>query len=176
MKEVNGDWLIKIMSQSEWSDEVLDLLDICELERVNMYNEYSVDIRVQKYGIDLKFGWQLCSEKQRAKPEERNLYFQGVSFREECTISLPFGLKQGEDRKTCVQKIADNAKIVHIFRWDYLDSFLLEDEDKKYIFDITYTNNENHLLVNIGTFTWDIDMDMRYYIPNELTLQEALNG
>ena len=145
MKELNGDWLIEIMSQEEHSDEVLDLLELCELERVDMTGCVTTNIRVEKYGIELEFSWNLESEKQRAKAEHGNLYFQGVSFYENCTIPLPFGLKKGDGRKVATQKINDNAKIIDIFRSPTIDSILLEDKDKKYFFKPEYTNDSDEL-------------------------------
>jgi len=177
MKTLNGDWLIEIMSKPEHSDEVLDLLELCDLERVDMKSCISDDIRVEKYGIELEFSWRVKSEKQRAEAEHGNLYFQGVSFYENCTIPLPFGLKKGDSRKVATQKINDNAKIIHIFRCEMVDSILLEDNDKKYFFKPRYTTDTDETLIQIVAFTWDIDMDLNEnYMKTKITLEEALHG
>ena len=177
MKTLNGDWLIEIMSKPEHSDEVLDLLELCELERVDMKSCISDEIRVEKYGIELDFSWSVKSEKQRAEAEQGNLYFQGVSFFENCTIPLPFGLKKGDSRKVATQKINENAKIIHIFRYEMVDSILLEDSDKKYFFKVEYTTDADETLFDIYTFTWNIDMDLnRNYMKTKITLEEALHG
>jgi len=165
------------MSQAEHSDEVLDLLELCELERVDMGKSYTVDFRVKKYDIKLNFSWSTDSEKQRAEEEQSNLYFQGVSFYENCTIPLPFGLKKGDTGSVITKKIHENSKILHIFRSSVIDSFLLEDRDKIYFFKIGYTEDDFRKLIDIVAFTWDVDMDLnRNYMKKKISIDEALKG
>jgi len=177
MKTLNGDWLIEIMSKPEHSDEVLDLLEVFKLERVKYKGGFTQDIKVKEFGIKLEFSGAEYSEKQRAEAENSNLYFQGVSFYEDCTIPLPFGLKKGDSRKVATQKIHNNAKIIHIFRYEMQDSILLEDNDKKYFFKPRYTTDADETLIQIVAFTWDIDMDLNEnYMKTKITLEEALHG
>jgi len=179
MKELNGDWLIEIMSQEEHSDEVLDLLEICKLNRIKFKpgGVFSEDIRIKEFGIKLNFSEGLNSEKQRAKAEEGNVYLQGVSFYEDCTISLPFGLQLGDSRVVATKKISENAKILHIFRHLEIDSILLEDKDKIYFFKPGYRDDSRGKLTSIVAFVWDIDMDLnKNYMPVKISIEEALKG
>ncbi len=180
MQKLNGDWLIEIMSQPEHSNEVLDLLDLCELDRIDMGKSYTIDFRVKKYNIELNFSCSKDSVKQRAEEEEGNFYFQGVCFYENCTTPLPFELKIGDDKRTCAQKTHAHAKIVYLFRTStekaQIDSYLLEDADKKYFFKLEFTLEE-HRLESIFAFTWNIDMDLnRNYMKKKISIEEALNG
>ena len=179
MNELNGDHLTKIMSRPEWDDEVLALLELCEEERVDLGDMYTKNIYVEKFGIKLKFSADLNSEKQREEAEAGNLYLQGISFYDESTISLPFGLKWGDERNVCVQKIKECSQIVHLFRTRtekaQIDSYLLEDEDKKYFFKLKFTEDEEVLTESIVSFVWDIDMDLnKNYMPKKISIEEAL--
>ena len=175
MRKINGDWIIEIMSRPDWDDEVLELLELCGEERVELGELYSDELYIDKYGINIEFDEQLCSEKQRAEAGQANIYFQGVSFREDCKIPLPFGLVLGDDRRTCIEKINNHANIVHLFRSAVIDSLLLEDADKKYFFKPQYSEDEKYTLIDIYAFTWDIKMDLnKNYMPKKISIEEAL--
>ena len=177
MQNLNGDWIIEIMSQPEWSDEVLDLLELCKLERVEAMGDYTQEFYIEKYDIELGFSEYLKSKKQKEKAEEGNLYFQEISFYKNCTIPLPFGLKLGDSRKVVRRKIYENAKILHLFQWDYIDNFLLEDKDKIYFFKPEYTDDLDKKLVDIVAFTWDTNMDLnKNYMKDKISIEEALKG
>ena len=175
MRKINGDWIIEIMSRPDWDDEVLELLELCDEERVELDEFYSQDLYIENYNIKIEFGKQLCSEKQRAEAGQANIYFQGVSFREDCKIPLPFGLVLGDDRRTCIEKINNHAKIVHLFRSSLIDSLLLEDADKKYFLKLKYEKHEKQNLQRTNSFTWDINMDLnKNYMPKKISIEEAL--
>jgi len=175
MQLLNGDHLIKLMSRPEWDDEVLALLELCGEERVELGELYSINLYIDKFDIKLKFSEQLCSKKQRAEEEAGNFYLQGISFYDECTISLPFGLKWGDKRNVCVQKIKEHSQIVHLFRYGTGDDYLLEDEDKKYFFKLEFTEDEEVLTESIVSFVWDIDMDLnKNYMEDKISIEEAL--
>jgi hypothetical protein len=177
MNELNGEHLIRLMSRPEWDDEVLALLELCGEERVDLGDMYSKDIYIDKFDIELEFNRHLKSEKQRAEAEAGNFYLQGVSFYDECTMSLPFGLQWGDKRNICAQKINDNAKIVHLFRYGTGDDYLLEDEDKKYFFKLEFTKNEGILTEYIVSFVWNIDMDLNEnYMEDKISIEEALHA
>ena len=179
MQLLNGDHLIKLMGRPEWDDEVLELLELCDLERVELGEMFSKYIYVEKYDIKLTFSEDLNSEKQRAEAEAGNIYLQWVSFYEESKIPLPFGLKWGDKRNVCVQKIKEHSQIVHLFRTStekaQIDSYLLEDEDEKYFFKLDFTGDEEVLTESIVSFVWDIDMDLnKNYMPKKISIEEAL--
>jgi hypothetical protein len=155
---------------------VLTLLEFCEEERVVLKDEYTKDIYVEKYDIELEFNERLKSEKQRAEAEAGNLYFQGVSFNEDCKIPLPFGLKVGDDRRTCISKINKNSKILHISRAKIIDSILLEDEDKKYFFKLKYLDDKEQTLVSIFALTFDVETDLNqdHIRKRKISIEEAL--
>ena len=175
MRKINGDWIIEIMSRPDWDNEVLELLELCAEERVELGELYSDKLYIDKYGINIEFDERLRSEKQRAEAGQANIYFQGVSFREDCKIPLPFGLVLGDDRRTCIEKINNHANIVHLFRYPDGDDILLEDKDKKYFFKPQYTEDENHFLINIVVYTWDIKLDLNENcMPYKISIEEAL--
>jgi len=170
--ELTGDWLIEMMSRPEWNDEVLNALELLGLERA-FGRGVSVESYAEKYGIELGFSRWEKSAKQK-KERLINLYLQGISFKKNCTIPLPFGLKMGDTRLVTTQKINKNAKIIHLFRWDYIDSFFLEDKDKIYFFKPEYTNDSDKKLVDIYAFVWNINMDLKNYMVNKISIEEAL--
>jgi len=111
-----------------------------------MGKSYTVDFRVKKYDIKLNFSWSTDSEKQRAEEEQSNLYFQGVSFYENCTIPLPFGLKKGDIGSVVTKKIHENSKILHIFRSSVIDSLIIVAKKGGYLDSATYENVRMDLL------------------------------
>ncbi len=163
-------------SHKFWQIEVIDNTFTVTYGKVGT-NGYSVKCRAEKYGIDLNFSWDTNSEKQRAEKELRNLYFDAVSFRKECSIPLPFGLKKEDNRMEATKNIHENAKILHLFRSSYVDAILLEDNDKKYFFKVKYTDDEDEKLVDIYAHVWNIDMDLnKNYMQHKINIEEALKA
>ena len=73
--QIDGDFLVKILSRPEQDEEVQEMLEFFEEDRVIVNPEYgSKDI--YKYDIKLVFSLFVESEKQRAEKEKGNTYFQ----------------------------------------------------------------------------------------------------
>lgn len=173
---INGDFLVKILSRPEWDDEVQEMLEFFEEDRVIVDPEYgSEDIYIEKYDIKLEFSLFTESKKQRAEEEKGNTYFQSVSFPNDCKISFPFDLKLGDSTKTCIEKISKKVDNIRIFRFPLIDSLLIDYNNEKFMLKIKYDSKEERSLINLLIRTHNIKMDLnKNYTPVEISLKQAL--
>jgi len=175
--EVNGDLLVEVLSLPEWDTNVLNLLDLCEVERISIdEEELSIDIEVDKYKIELEFSRLLKSEKQLGEAEQGNIYLEQVFFDTDCLITLPFGLEIGDTTELCIKKIFSKTKPLKRFKFPAIYTLLLKDENKKYLLDLGYTEDSDRVLIDVMINTFDINMTMEYLEPNEVPLDYKIKG
>lgn len=172
---INGDFLIKILSRPEWDEEVQEMLEFFEQDRIIVDPEFGREkLYIEKYDIKLEFTLFAYSSKQRAEEEKGNTYFQQVSFPNTCRIDFPFDLKVGDSTKTCTKKINKHVDKIRIFRFPEIDTFIIDYNKETLMLDIVYSE-ENKKLERIAISTFNIKMNLnKNYTPREISLKQAL--
>lgn len=104
--EITENIFIDILGLPEWDDKVLEVLEALELERpIVEEGEVYAYLSSDKYGIDIMFNYDCITPLQKELEANRNLYVSQVSFKENTSLSLLFGIKKGDNYQEIVTKL-----------------------------------------------------------------------
>ena len=124
--KITKDTFMDILGLPEWDDRVIAVLEQLELEKpVVKEGEVYAYLSSKKYGIDLMFDYDCITPEQKEMEENANLYLNQISFEENTSLLLPFGINMGDSYDTIVEKVGREPDIQasaydERFMWDLL--------------------------------------------------------
>ena len=170
--QITGDTLVRVLSRPEWDDSVREVLEALGLGRIEMSGEFfSEDFYVEKYDLSLEFSYVCATPQQYERSEINDAYLNQVSFKKNCSIPLPFGLKKGDSYDVCIEKIKLHTHPLKCFRAHPLIVMLqLEDVEKQYFFVMSFSKDEHRGLEKIVMYPVNIKGDYSSFQQYEVAV------
>ena len=148
---IDGNKMIEILGLPEWDDRVLDVLEAFGEERPVLDDEkdiFTVWMQPDGYGIELMFDGNCKLEQHQDVGSTGSAYLNQISFDEDTTMPLPFGIEMGDSKEIIEKKIGQKAYSKNNKNNNKLD-WLLDDGEKKYFIHCTFEDNSYEILTDI---------------------------
>ncbi len=154
---IDGNKMIEILGLPEWDDRVLAVLEEFGEERPILDDDkdvFTVWMQPNGYGIELMFD-DTCNNNKQRNDSEGNIYLNQISFDEDSTIQLPFGIEIGDSKEIIEKKIGQKAYAIN----EYNDlHWLLDDGEKKYFINCSFEDDRQEKLDSLMLDLFDEEL------------------
>jgi hypothetical protein len=143
---IDGNKMIEILGLPEWDDRVLDILEEFGEERPVLDDDkdiFTIWMKPERYGIELMFDENCKLNQYKDIGFTGSAYLNQISFDEDTTMQLPFGIKIGDSKEIIEKKIGQTAYALN----EYNDlHWLLDDGEKKYFINCSFEDDTQEKL------------------------------